>query len=142
MSGFVGILNLDGTPVNRVLLEQMTRFLSFRGPARQEWWSEGCIGFGHALLPTTRESAGEQQPCSRDAAVWITGDVRLDGRGALTEQLRARGRSVGETAPDVELVLHAYAVWGRECVQHLMGDFAFAIWDGRRRELFCVRDPF
>ena len=43
-------------------------------------------------------------------------------------------------ATDAELVLHAYAAWGEACPEHLLGDFAFAVWDSRRERLFCVRD--
>ena len=53
MSGFVGLLNCDGAPVDRALLEQMTGFLKFRGPDAQEIWLDGSVGFGHALLRTT-----------------------------------------------------------------------------------------
>ena len=49
---------------------------------------------------------------------------------------------VRQAAPDSELILHAYAAWGEACVQHLRGDFAFAIWDARRKVLFCARDHF
>jgi asparagine synthase (glutamine-hydrolysing) len=42
----------------------------------------------------------------------------------------------------VELILHAYAAWGEACLQHLSGDFAFALWDGERQRLFCARDQF
>ena len=41
-----------------------------------------------------------------------------------------------------ELILHAYEKWGDDCVKHLIGDFAFAIWDDRRKRLFCARDHF
>ncbi len=43
---------------------------------------------------------------------------------------------------DVELILRAYDRWGEQCLEHLLGDFAFAIWDGRKRRLFCARDHF
>jgi asparagine synthase (glutamine-hydrolysing) len=47
-----------------------------------------------------------------------------------------------EQTPDVEMILHAYAIWGEACLEHLQGDFAFAIWDARRQRLFCARDQF
>src|SRR5207344_3160791 len=43
-------------------------------------------------------------------------------------------------ATDVELILRAYLVWGEDFVEHLLGDFAFAIWDGPKQRLFCARD--
>ena len=119
----------------------MTEFLAFRGPDAQTTWTEGPVGFGHALLRTTYESKDEQQPCSLDGSVWITADARVDARLELVQELR-RGGEVSEALPDVALILHAYHAWGDECVQHLLGDFAFAVWDGRRRRLFCARDHF
>ena len=53
MSGFVGILNLDGAPVDRALLERMTRALEFRGPDATGIWCNGAVGLGHTLLRTT-----------------------------------------------------------------------------------------
>jgi asparagine synthase (glutamine-hydrolysing) len=142
MSGIVGIVNLDGATVDRPLLEQMTEFLAFRGPDAQETWADGHVGFGHALLRTTDESAGESQPHSLDGEVWITADARIDDRANLGEKLAGHGRRVTLAVPDVELILHAYYVWGERCVEHLLGDFSFAIWDSREQRLFCARDHF
>ena len=47
-----------------------------------------------------------------------------------------------EPLPDAELILNAYKTWGDDCVKHLLGDFAFALWDDRRQRLFCARDHF
>ena len=98
------------------------------------------MGLGHTLLRTTFESESERQPCSLDGQVWITADARIDGRADLIKQLAARGCAVPKNSPDVELILHAYQVWGEDCLSHLLGDFAFAIWDGPRRRLLCARD--
>jgi asparagine synthase (glutamine-hydrolysing) len=84
----------------------------------------------------------ERQPCSLDGQVWITADARVDGRQELKQKLEANGRNELKTATDVKLILHAYHVWGEDCVDHLLGDFAFAIWDGRQGQLFCARDHF
>lgn len=142
MSGFVGILNLDGARVERALLEQMTRFLAARGPDEQRVWVDESIGFGHALLRTTFEADTEHQPCALDDQFWITADARIDGRTELCATLLAHGRSITRATNDAELILHAYAVWGTNCVEHLIGDFAFALWDVGRRKLLCARDQF
>jgi len=140
MSGFVGVINVDGAPIDRDLLQRMTDSLSYRGPDTQDLWIDGSIGFGHALLSTTPER--ERQPQSLDGSVWFAGDVRVDGRTDLIMKLQTEGRPVLQTSPDAELVLHAYHVWGEGCVKHLLGDFACAIWDGRTNRLFCARDHF
>ena len=142
MSGFVGLVHGDGAPVDRELLRRMTDSLAFRGPDALEIWAAGPVGFGHAMLRTTDEAATERQPMSLDGQVWITADARVDARSELVGKLRAQGRDCSNGVTDPELILHAYDVWGEECIQHLLGDFAFAIWDGRQRRLFCARDHF
>ncbi|HUE89811.1 MAG TPA: asparagine synthase-related protein [Vicinamibacterales bacterium] len=141
MSGIVGVVRLDGAPVDRGLLCRMTDSLAYRGPDGQQVWVDGPAGFGHTLLRTTVES-DSRQPASLDGCVWITADARVDGRAELVNQLASRGRNDLQSAGDAHLILHAYHCWGEDCVEHLLGDFAFAIWDGRRRRLFCARDHF
>jgi len=142
MSGIVGLLNGDGQPLDPALLQTMTELMAFRGPDARDTWTDGYVGFGHALLRTTWESATERQPHSLDGKVWITGDIRLDWREDLIDQLRASRRNLEKDVTDVDLVLHAYQVWGDPCLERLSGDFAFAIWDGPQQRLFCARDQF
>ncbi|HET9712015.1 MAG TPA: asparagine synthase-related protein, partial [Pyrinomonadaceae bacterium] len=68
----------------------------------------------------------------------ITADARIDGR----EELIAKLPRAPETQNDSELILLAYETWGEDCLKHLIGDFAFAIWDSRSRRFFCARDHF
>lgn len=143
MSGIVGIFRRDGAPVERPLLAALTNFLSFRGPDAQEVWLGGTTGFGHTMLRTTREAAHERQPTNLRSDFWIAADVRLDRRAELIEALvRADCKFDAQHVTDPELILHAYATWREECVDHLRGDFAFALWDARERKLFCARDHF
>jgi asparagine synthase (glutamine-hydrolysing) len=142
LSGIVGIFHRNGAPVERALLKSLAGFLAFRGPDAVSIWWDGPVGLGHALLRTTQESLSEQQPASADARFWITSDARLDSRTELIAELQSSGRKVRLNVPDSELILHTYAVWGEQCVDHLRGDFSFAIWDMRTRSLFCARDHF
>ncbi len=145
MSGFVGILNLDKAPVDRALLERMTRNLAFRGPDAQEVWCQGPVGLGHALLQINSGVALEKQPAQLDGRLWIAADARIDARAELIEKLKAKSQAAGAlslSTMDAELILHAYDTWGEACVEHLLGDFSFAIWDARERRLFCARDQF
>ncbi len=141
MSGIVGIVNLDGRPVDARLLDRLTRSMANRGPDDRRIWSDGAAGLGHALL-RTGGAEPDAQPASLDGRVWITADARVDGREALVADLEGRGRTGVRTATDAQLILHAYHTWAEDCVDHLLGDFAFAIWDGRTRHLFCARDHF
>jgi asparagine synthase (glutamine-hydrolysing) len=142
MSGIIGIINLDGSPVDRLLLGRMTDYMAFRGPDAQETWSQGPVGLGHTLLRTVDDTRADSQPLTLDGRVWIVADARVDGRIELRSKLRNHGCHDLEEATDAELILQSYLVWGEECVQHLIGDFAFAIWDEPRQRLFGARDQF
>jgi asparagine synthase (glutamine-hydrolysing) len=142
LSGIVGIFHRDGAPVDRVLLQSLVDFLVFRGPDARGSWAETSIGLGHTLLQTTHESFAERQPASLENQFWITADARLDRRAELLGELDCSVSDTVQSAPDSELILRAYAKWGSACVEHLRGDFSFAIWDARNRRLFCARDQF
>jgi asparagine synthase (glutamine-hydrolysing) len=68
----------------------------------------------------------------------LTGDIRLDNRDELLARFGLA--NIGRIVGDGELVLHAHARWGEDCAIHLLGDFAFAIWDPRERRVFAARD--
>ena len=142
MSGIVGIFNRDGAPIERALLQSLVDFLAYRGPDAHDCWTETSIGLGHTLLRTTPDSFDERQPVVFEGRYWITADARLDGRAELRAALDRSGSGIGHSVPDSELILRAYAKWGSACVEHLRGDFSFAIWDARNKRLFCARDQF
>ena len=84
--------------------------------------------------------AGATSLCvDRAAGVWLAADARLDDRDGLCDALVVAG---AERAPlaDAELILRAWLRWGQDCPRHLLGDYAFGLWDARRRTLFCARD--
>jgi asparagine synthase (glutamine-hydrolysing) len=141
MSGIVGILNLDGSPIDGDLLGRMTAYLTFRGPDSLRVWSKKQVGFGHALLKITAESEREEQPFTLDGQRWIVADARVDAREDLVAELKRRDqKALASDATDAELILRAYCVWGEDCVRRLLGDFTFAVWDEPRQRLFCARD--
>jgi asparagine synthase (glutamine-hydrolysing) len=140
MSGFVAMVNLDGSPIDAGLLHRMTEYLRFRGPDGCGVHTAGAVGLGHALLRVTDEPTCERQPFTLDGRHWIVADARVDARGDLIAKLRGHERSVSAETTDAELILRAYRVWGGDCIAHLLGDFAFAAWDSVARRLFCARD--
>lgn len=142
MSGFVVVANLAGEPVERGLIEVLTARLAYRGSDAHGVRVEGCVGMGHALHRTTDEDGHGSQPCSLDGTIWIVANARIDDREALIEALGGTGDLSLEHTQDAELILRTYLRWGADCPSHLLGDFAFAIWDGRARRLFCARDRF
>lgn len=136
MSGICGVWAFDGQAqeLGPVLAE-----LERRGPDGTRRWRDDEIALGHSLLATTPEALVEQLPLTDAASgCTITADVRLDNRDELLAALGldAEVRTIG----DGELILRAYLHWGDECPKHLLGDFAFAIWDSRTDRLFCARD--
>ena len=142
MSGFITIYNIDGEPVDEHLIHSLTQSLKFRGPDRQDIWVDGEIGMGHALFQTTNEAQYERQPSTLDEQVWITCSARIDDRESLVNKLGMKKQLNLAKTPDSDLILHSYKKWGEDYLDHLLGDFAFVIWDSRVEKLFCARDRF
>jgi asparagine synthase (glutamine-hydrolysing) len=139
MSGLVGIFHRTGSPVEAQRLRAMTTFMAYRGPDGMDTFAGEDIGLGHTML-RTEVVADDQQPL-RLRTFWITADVRLDCRSELVEKLtKANSGYIVSGVSDAMLILHAYAMWGRDCVDHLRGDFSFGIWDTAAKTLFCARD--
>jgi asparagine synthase (glutamine-hydrolysing) len=139
VSAIAGIVNLDGQPVDKALLGAMVDSLAHRGTDGRGLWVAGSIGLGHRAHWTTPEASLESLPMEFGGRVVITGDVRLDNREDLLGSLPESG-FLSQSTPDCALVLAAYEKWGENCVEHFLGDFAFAIWDKRAQKLFCARD--
>ena len=100
-------------------------------------WKNEYVGFGHLMLWNTPESLYEKLPLvSPHSGNIITADARIDNREELFLKLKITDKSI----PDSTLILAAYDKYGKDCVHHLIGDFAFAIWNANKEELFCARD--
>lgn len=140
MSGFLGFFSAQGTPVDGALIDKLTQHMAVTCPDRSGVWLGDGVALSHALLITTDESAHERQPLQLGQGLQIVGDVRLDRRDDLAATLG--GKAPGNAETDMDLLARAYLRWGEDCVDHISGDFAFAIWDVARRRLFCARDHF
>lgn len=140
MSGIAGILHLDGAPADRRVLEQLAAFQKFRGPDGQHLLIDGPVGLAHALLRTSDEFCEEPQPFQLGDKIWIAADARVDARSDLLTRLKAAGQHPAPKAADSELILLSYRAWGEKCLDYLLGDFSFAIWDAPKQKLFCARD--
>jgi asparagine synthase (glutamine-hydrolysing) len=140
MSGIAAIFNLDGRPAERATVERMLGAIPYRARDGSGIWSEGPVALGHAMLHTTPESLHEHQPLLDETGQFcLTLDGRVDNRAELRDALLAAGSRLRDDT-DAELVLRAYQAWGEDAPRRILGDFAFAIWDGSRRRLFCARD--
>jgi asparagine synthase (glutamine-hydrolysing) len=136
MSGICGVWAFHGGEPD---LEPVLALLERRGPEGTSSWADGPVALGHTLLATTPEALVEALPLTdEDSGCTITADARIDNRDVVLPALGLAEET--RTIGDGELILRAYLKWGEECPKHLLGDFAFAIWDPRAPRLFCARD--
>ena len=141
MSGICGMVNLDGAPIEPAALKKMARAAAHRGPDGIRYHTEGAVGLAHLALNITPESAREHQPLvSERGDLVLVADARIDNREELVRTLWDGSYFPDEPPTDAELILKAYRRWGEGCPAHLIGDFAFAIWEARRGRLFAARD--
>ena len=140
MCGIAGILKFD--PAARVedrRLLAMSETLVHRGPDGAGRVVRGQAGLAHRRLAIIDLNSGQQPMRSAQADIWLTYNGELYNFRELREQLQRAGCSF-TTHSDTEVLLRAYEVYGENCVDHLRGMFAFAIWDGPSRKLFLARD--
>ena len=163
MCGITGIAALNGHPVDLGVLQRMNDAQAHRGPDGEGFivsWPEsngfcsaflkhtaqgrsappGRVGLGHRRLAILDLSERGLQPMTAAASgAWIVFNGEIYNHIELRAELEARGRFF-QTRTDTEVLLQCYLEWGEECLSHLDGMFAFAIWDGGRGKLFCARD--
>jgi asparagine synthase (glutamine-hydrolysing) len=125
-------------PVVRAWVAQATAYARFAGPDGDGTEIGEHCGLGHARLSTGRGEAA--QPIALEGRIWLSADARLDDRAGLITALQSKGQSASPSTDDAELVLRAYAAWGERFLDHLSGDFAFALWEVDRHRLLCVSD--
>lgn len=129
MSGFAAFLAINGSPVDRTALSRLCDAAPFRGTAHT--WTDSPV-----TLAAFGSGGGPDRAPGEGATVVFDG--RLDNRRDLADRL---GLSAWRAMSDAAIVRHAYERWNADCAALLLGDFAFAVWDAHRRELFCARDP-
>lgn len=140
MSWIAGILRFDSASVTDTQLSPMLDELARRPHDDVASWHDGPVGLAHLALRVTPEDHFDSQPRQHTAsATSIVFDGRLDNRKELGERLQLPAGTLREF-PDSKLALHAWLKWGEECCKHLLGDFAFAIWDARTQRLLLFRD--
>lgn len=138
MSSITGIYYRNGRFVDFNLIKKINDILSYRGPDGSGIEVNGSVAFGHQMLYTTIESIREKLPFyDKSSKMMITSDARIDNRVELSEELNIENNV---NIPDSFFILKSYQKWGERCLEKLLGDFAFAIWDAERETLFCARD--
>jgi asparagine synthase (glutamine-hydrolysing) len=140
MSGFAVVVHRsDALPTHT--LSRLKAGLRWRGLTEPTVRSLPEVTLVHVPLPTTPEAAMERQPIRHVRHDWwLVTDARIDNGDELRRQLH--GRVAHPLLTDADLVMAAFERWGKDLARHLVGDFAFAIWDGETRTLVAVRDHF
>jgi len=137
-------LGEGGRPVDAGLLAAMRDRMAHRGPDGAGAWvsPDGRVGLGHRRLSIIDLSTAADQPMeNEDGSLRIVFNGEIYNHAEIRRELERRGGHAWRTDhSDTEVILHAYEEWGIECLHRFRGMFAFALWDGRERALWLVRD--
>ncbi|MEI7844373.1 MAG: asparagine synthase-related protein [Chloroflexota bacterium] len=141
MSAIFGIFYRDGRPIDTSTLAAMQTASTHWGRDGDGLWQEGCAGLGQARTFSTPEAVYEKLPLwDAGRGLAFTVAARLDNREELIHQFSVS--SDQSQVPDSDLIYRAYLKWGEDCVQHIYGDWAFAVWNPKERSLYLARDHF
>lgn len=140
MCGVIGYFG-DRVPTQKArhLLHRMAESVQHRGPDDAGLYIGDGIGLAHRRLSIVGLADGHQPMANGEGSLVVCFNGEIFNYVELRDMLEARGHRF-RTASDTEVILHLYADRGDECVDHLNGDFAFALWDGSRRRLLIARD--
>lgn len=139
MSGIAGIVRWDDqVESSPELVRQMAEKIIHRGKDGVHFLHQKQFSGAYLHLNVTPESLHEAQPLTNDRDVILVADARIDNRSELLQLLEIAGES--HAIPDSHLILAAYEKWQTKCLDYLIGDFTFVIWDTATQTLFCGRD--
>lgn len=139
MCGIIGKASAVGRGVDRRVLEQMCAALEHRGPDSRGIFHDRPVGLGIQRLRVVDLVTGDQPIASEDGSVVVVLNGEIYNFRELRERLVAAGHTFSSQG-DTEVIVHLYEEEGVDCVRHLHGMFAFALWDKRRRRLLLARD--
>ncbi len=140
MCGIAGVIS--ATPLSPLHHEQLLRMngaLMHRGPDGSGLYQGSHVALAMRRLSIIDLSNGWQPLYNEDKSLALIANGEIYNFVELRAELQRRGHSF-RTGSDCEVILHLYEEYGEDCVHHLRGMFAFALWDERRRELFLARD--
>lgn len=140
MSSIFGKINFSDTGSIKEALSSMKGVLNHWNADDSNIWIKGKIGLGHLMLYNTPESLFEKLPLHDSTNdLTITADARIDNREELFTKLSITPLNEDKIS-DSTLILEMYKQYGEDVIHHLIGDFSFCIWDGKKKQLFCARD--
>lgn len=139
MGGIAGFVHFKKKPTDDILLKKMSSTIAHRGPDGISYHIFKHAGLCQLTSHITPESEQEAHlPATSHEKHCIVFHGRIDNRKDLYLYSDQK-RPLNKTA-DSQLVMAAYRKWGTQCIEKLLGDFAFAIWDEDEQTLFCGRD--
>ena len=141
MCGIAGIYARPEANAPDELLLTMAGELRHRGPDGTGLYLDGRFGMANNRLAIVDLQGGDQPLASEDGRYWVMQNGEIYNYVELQAELEGLGRRFATTS-DTEVIAQAYAEWGPACLDSFNGDFAFAVWDRRERELFLARDRF
>jgi len=140
MCGICGLVEYSHKKyVDVPLLKKMCRVLEHRGPDDEGYYYKSFVGLGHRRLSIIDLDSGRQPMSNEDGKLWIVFNGEIYNFIELRKTLIEKGHRF-KTKTDTEVIIHAYEEYGRDCLSHFLGMFAFAIWDEEKKELFLARD--
>ncbi len=139
MCGIVGFVNNNSRPAKREILERMNSCIVHRGPDDDGFYLNDSVALAMRRLAIIDIAHGKQPIHNRDKKKWIVFNGEIYNFQELRKDLEERGHKF-YTNSDTEAIVHLYDEYGADCVQHLRGMFAFAIWDEVEETLFIARD--
>jgi len=138
--GICGKVDFTGAPVAEALIDRMCATLVHRGPDAQGIHAGPGVGLGQRRLSVIDLDARGVAPlANEDGTIWVTFNGEIYNFRELRTALQERGHAF-RTGTDTEVLVHLYEEYGLECLQHLRGMFALALWDGPRQRLLLARD--
>jgi asparagine synthase (glutamine-hydrolysing) len=139
MCGIAGILEFGDRRVDSAVLCRMCDVMVHRGPDDDGMFAQDRVGLGMRRLSIIDLATGHQPISNEDGSMQIVFNGEIYNHRELRAQLIARGHRY-RSQSDTETIVHLYEEYGNDCVRHLRGMFAFAIWDRNRSSLFIARD--
>ena len=142
MCGISGIAYKDKLRrIDEDILTRMTDIQRHRGPDSDGFFVGPGVGLGFRRLSIIDLEMGNQPISNEDGSVTIVCNGEIYNYRELQDTLVRKGHCL-KTSSDVEVIVHLYEEYGTDCLEHLRGMFAFALWDGRKRTLMLARDRF
>lgn len=139
MCGIAGIIDYKGKAASKPVIEAMLCAINYRGPDESGIYLSPVAAIGNVRLSIIDLSTGQQPLSDPSGRYWIVFNGEIFNYPELRELLLKQGRAF-QTHSDTEVLVQLYAVYGKECLQMLNGQFAFAIWDKQEEEVFIARD--